>query len=309
MGLSSEERFNRFFASVHCWREKLSTLHYELGETKAKVRATYAPAAPIVAEWIRRVDLLVGMQVERLNTNSGYWVLGENEMSFAGVSSQYHDLPSGPSFFHRKPEYESIYWWTQNADHRMTADRLEFHPLKRTEGAKMLALWWDAYPYLSSIYYAVNRYQDNLFPENVRTELAALVGESINRRFEVCLPADDYEEARKLELHLLLKHKVFHRLLDKAGKEASPGSYASGKFDGFALYEQVAKLNTKALRQWLEDDERDRWAESTNADEKQRQKREAENAGRYEGLYGPPEPPRETPPQPKKAKKEKKPCP
>ena len=308
MGLSNEERYTKFFWSAMGFRRNLAELAQRVGDERVDW-TTDERCGAIVRGWVRTMDHMVGeMHQKTAGGGSAYWLMGESETSLRGLLSEPYNLrvDAEPETFilATEPEYETVGWWSRKADHSMTADRLQGHPYQSHKGLKELALWWDAYGFLSALSYPLNRYKDKCFPKSIHKAFTQLSGEMINRRFEVCFGAAD-DDAPRIEQYLLVKHNAFHSLLEEEMKKRQGDDYLKKKFDGYKLYEQVAKMTAKDLSDHFEKkrDAKYEWERKYHADEEK--KREANP--KASGLFGPKvTPPAEEPKteaQPKKTKR------
>ena len=264
VGLSNEERLTKFFWNALGWRRKLSRLATVVGDARVS-SFTSEEAATVVTGWIATVDTLVGAVHLAGGGGSAYWLTGESEQSLCAMLADPYLLENASQPPPETPT-ETLNWWDTAANYSFTAGRLVFPPFKGHEGLAQLARWWDCYGYMSALWYAINRYEDGVFKSEVRERFTRLCGEIINRRFEVCFGQfnEDNDEPARVEQYLLTKHNIFHALLDAeqdvsmgtdAGKKSmgtdagkkSMGTDAGKKFDGYALYERVAKMSTKDM--------------------------------------------------------------
>jgi len=182
-------------------------------------------------------------------------------------------------------EVESVSWWAENAGMEMAAERLQGHGYLRHEGLTALGKWWDLYSYISAVIYPMWRYDDDLFPAAVQEGFTRLVGEMVNRRFEVCFGYSNESSRGRMETYLLLKHRAFHVLLKEAGKKQKGMDYLKKQFDGYALWDTVAKLSAKDLVDLFkkESDEKWAWDQKYHADEAEKEKKNP----KLDGLFGP----------------------
>lgn len=305
MGLSNEERLSKFFWSMQDFRSKLHDFAERLPDERTSVY-TSERARDVARGWVAQVDLLVGLLLRRTNRGgSTYWLMGEGEQSLGALRSETyqlsHDAEPDSYGILREAEYETVSWWRENADHAMAADRLQFSGFKKRDGLVSLAKWWDLYGYFSAVLYAMDRYDDALFPQAVQDGFIRLIGEMTNRRFEVCYGYAQDDHAKQ-EMYLLLKLKAFHLLLSEEEKKRKGDDYFKKKFDGYALWEKVAKLSAKDMKA-LFDGEQERkwkWEREYRATEAEKKEEKAD------GLFGPKVPSEEDPPaSPKKGKVKK----
>lgn len=252
MGLSNEERFSKFFWGVEGWRRELMKLSAEVLDSQAVYKGSET-CKEVVADWIRRIDLMTGL-VHRANGNGGiYWLAGEGDSCLRALLSDPYLLkadahPEGYALPTPHKDESAAGWG--DADFSMTASRLEFPPFKSREGVKALAQWWDAYGYLSHIAYPIYRYDDDLFTPEVKRVFTELSGEIINRRFDVCFSYwVDKSDHERVERYLLLKHRAFHLLLEEDVERLGlhGEGYFEKEYDGRALYEIVGKMSAKDL--------------------------------------------------------------
>lgn len=243
MGLSSEERFKKFFGCMEIWRRELVELEGEVGKIQNWSRQ---PGAEAVRGWIRKLDTMTGIAHRHTASSTAYWLIGETEGSLRSLladpyvahQQDVEDLPSS-----------TVRWWEKTANTAFTASRLQFPPLKSHCGLNALGKWWDCYEYMSAVAYPIYRYEDQLFPEDLKQVFTELCGEMINRRLEICFgDRCDLEEAEQTEQHLLLKHDAFHGLLTQETREFKGDDYFNKEFDGYGLYKRVAEMSAADLR-------------------------------------------------------------
>ena len=284
MGLSNEERMTKFLWCMLGWRKKMVDLQGAVSRQEKGNRARN-----IVTKWVKEIDYLTGQVVRGANQNSAYWILGENEGSFHGLMSQPYDIRADaePSTYVDllEGEYEAVQWWQNNVDFDFVASRLVFPPYPSHEGLEQLAKWWDQYEYVSAIVYAVWRYQDDLFPLKIRRAFETLVGETVNRRFEVCFSEFGVDEKtqHKMETYLLLKSKAFHLLLRDATKNLKGEDYFKKKFDGYTLFEKVAAMSAKDLKDLFDAEDKRKWDWRREYDTAE----DAKKVEKVSGLFGP----------------------
>lgn len=308
MGLSNEERYRNFFNGVRFWRTKMHEFVSLLAQNARYESAdSYSgeTRVEVARGWVRELDRMVGsLIVGKTNKNTGYWLFGEGDHGFKSfVADTYLDLydADNPSLHMPEPEHDSIGWWENEADYEMAAQRLQWTGVKH-DGLDHLGRWWDLYAYFSSLTYSIHRYDDELFPADLRERFELLVGEMVNRRYEVCFGAyHDPVAVMERETLLLLKHEAFHELLKRETKTQAPGDYFKKEFDGYALWEHVAKMTRKDLKALFEERraEKDKWTREYHAEQN------AKDKGKLDGLTGilPPAP--EPVPAPKKRKGKK----
>lgn len=309
MGLSNEERISKFFWTAMGWRRALSALALKVGDERVSWY-TDERAEAVVRGWIADIDTMVGtVHLKTGNRGNVFWLLGEGDSTLRGLVADTYGLgrdaaPPSPFDLSKEPEYESVRWWSEKADHAFTAGRLVFPPFKGHKGLEQIALWWDAYGYMSGLGYPLNRYEDKVFPDAVHERFTALCGQIINRRFEVCFGSDTSDEGVRVEQYLLCKHNIFHALLDEETKKRKGDDYFKKKFNGYALYERVATMSAKDMHEFFEKQSKAKWDWERKYNETERKKKEAQP--KPDGLFGPPAPAEETPPVPPKRSARKK---
>lgn len=282
MGLSNEERILKFFWAASGWRKALYLLANKVGDER--VNYTDERAENIVKGWIRELDWMVGyVQQARGNPGNVFWLLGEGDDTLQGLLSDPYgieqDLTPQEVVFD-EPKYETVRWWAQEADYAFTARRLQFPPFQQHEKLEALALWWDAYKYMGGVAYPLFRYDDKLFGAEMNERFFILCGQIINRRFEVCFGGEDSKNM-KTERYLLWKHAAFHTLLLEAEGKLKRDDYFKKRFDGYALYEQVAKMEPKDLHEMFE-----RVQKQKDARERKFRDDRAKREPKPDGLFG-----------------------
>lgn len=300
MGLSSEERYYKLSWALMGWRR-------ELVELQQSIPAAEEPARRTVGKWVQEVDALTGEMVKELNGHSLYWFAGDGEASFAGIiSDPVHIRPDAlPDTYIvlGEPKHGTISWWSQETSYGVTVRYLSASGYVLPDGLKPLARWWDAFAYVSAIRYAVWRYKDNVFPEKFKERFLRLVGQMVNKRFEVCF--DNFtlegEDKVKAEIYLHLKREAFLLLLKKATKDAKGTAYSEVPYDATPLWEKVREMNAKDLVDLFDKEDRERWAREKKYNEEHPEKPEGPSA-----LFGPPVPREKDEPCPTPTKKSTK---
>ena len=298
MGLSDEERVSKFFWTAQGWRKNLSELARKVGDERVDW-STDERAEDVVKGWISTIDTMVGtVHLKTAGGGSAYWLIGESDSSLRGLLSEpYHlrqDAEPESYAILAEPEYETVRWWSEKADHAFTASRLVFPPFKHHAGLEKIASWWDCYGYMSALSYPLNRYEDRVFPVAVHEQFTRLCGEVISRRFDVCFGAGEDDKRFKVEQYLLAKHNIFHTLLDDETKKRKGDAYFKKKFDGYALYNRVAKMSVKEMHDVFEAKSKAKQEWDRKYHEGERKKEEAKE--KPDGLFGPPVPKEEPAP-------------
>jgi hypothetical protein len=254
MGLGTDERYAKFFFTMQGWRSKLNELRRALEAERTSAYSTETSAS-VVTSWIARIDLLVGQCLRLTNSSSAYWILGENKDSFVGLLTNPYELNDSDSdkaaVLFPDPTAGSIEAWLRDSSYKETASYLQSNAV-RHEGLNALAAWWDAFAYVSAVMYPVWRYEDDLFSSEIKVGFLALIGEMVNRRFEVCFGANSPKSPARSELFLLLKHRAFHVLLDELGRTIPKEEYWTKIIDGEGLYARIASMNSKELKAFFE---------------------------------------------------------
>ena len=286
MGLSDEERLTKFFWAMQGWRKKLCKFadSFKQGDTTSMY--TSEKKRDVVRGWVRELDRLVGLCLRKTDFSSAYWLMGPNEDSFAGLMGEAYSLDvdaSPDSYAHLDdPERLSVRWWLYEADYAEAADRLQ-RGRQKHDGLRELAAWWDCYSYFAAVMYPVWRYQDAFFPAGVRGGLTRLVGEMVNRRFEVSV--GDYNgDAARMERYLLLKHRAVVLLLEKESNSRHGDAYFREEFDGSAVYEKVAGMSAKDLKSFFDEESKRKW----EWDKEYREGEMKKSEEKPDGLFGPP---------------------
>ncbi len=297
MGLSNEERYTKFFWSMKAWRAQVHEFASKLDDDRVS-DTTLEKTRDVANSWVARLDRLVGLVLRKTNTNSAYWLMGERDNSFRDLMADEFTLrySNPPEEEEQKEHVDSARWWLEQADMVHTVDHLHssgFQP--PPQGLMALARWWDFYNYFSAILYSVGRYDDNLFGNEVGDGLTQLMGEMVNRRFEVCFGSYGHAEAAKMETYLLLKNRAFHLLLDAEFKAKGP-DYFDKPFDGRALWKRIAMYTRAELHDVFEKAQNEKWEWEREYNKKEAEKRAA--AAPVNGLYGPPHPPKPKPEDP-----------
>jgi hypothetical protein len=210
MGLSNEERFEKFYWTILNWRRKLVSLQ----------KVTSRKGQPIVKGWIRYLDQMVGLTITKTNRSGGYWLLGSNEGAFQNLFGQEFNLGQlvEPDEFHTKFEYDSARYWNQHFNLPFFVSKFDGWDFKNVDGVTQIAHFWDQWTYVDAVLYPVLRYNDNLFPKKVRNLLTQLMGEMANRRFDLCFDYEEHQrdEIIKHEQAMLAKFRYAERLIDQA---------------------------------------------------------------------------------------------
>ncbi len=283
MGLSSEERFSKSFASLAGLRRALLVLHAEVrGEDKAETSQTR-----IVLAWVEAVDRIAGLVVEKLNTTSTYWLLGRSRTNVESLYSHTYSL--GRVNYEMKSGTEPgtlgyVYFGHNGTGLLETARFWTNQSAGFTDdpGVRVLAAFWEAFAWLDALLYAVNRYDDGLFPEHQKDAIRRLFGEMLLRRFALVTgyyetDPHDVAEWHQVEQVLLCRHRLLMAEIDEATTAASnklrelrekkdrvTKSPWDEPFDLRALKERIGKLPVRALRKALEGKEQAKWEEEAS---------------------------------------------
>jgi hypothetical protein len=260
MGLSNEERLEKYYDNLLFFRMDLLALRNSLCDRHTPQHSN--EKAAIVDSWIQRVDLLTGRMIRAQDFSGGYWIFGSNETNFRSIYDKHYDL-GRQSILDEMRENE------RNSDTpHAVMDRISFPETARfwtqgqfnhTNGAEQLAFFWDAHSRIAGFLYAVYRYEDNLFPENVKAELLSLFGEMANRRFElISWYGNTYKDVipsqMEVEQALLCKWKLVIAELTRMDLEDREQTVDKG-----ALLTQVGKMTLSSVKTRLEELESAEW--------------------------------------------------
>lgn len=285
MGLSDEERLSRFYFGATRFRKHLKHL-------KSILRRADNGTIKLVDGYIEELDLIVGMVIQKSDSTSSFWFAGMPEDSYAslfhgeGKDLAQAGLPDEPDlpFWVKEGslgefirEYDLVWLAEHSCQHLNEWDEIT---------CKALAMWWTAWEEIGNFFYAVNRYHDDLFGEEVKTRLLRLVGRMANGRYR--LTGDGYEEsdtkkANQIEQLLLGRHQAFQVALQI--ERTRLGDQADIKpFDRWDFLEAFQSKSLFDIHQMLE---------GFRAKERE-QKYESQKPGpdKHSGLHGPPMPTR-----------------
>lgn len=146
---------------------------------------------------------MLGTQILKQETNSAYWLMGPNEDNFAGLLTQESVRWTGED---TSPPHDSFGYWEREFNHAFVVSRWHGWGFAREDGLEVLAAWWDQWQWVGATLYPLYRYHDKVFPRQVREDLTALLGEMVNRRYELC-GEFEWSEPRHAETLELLSEK------------------------------------------------------------------------------------------------------
>lgn len=257
MGLSSEERYQKFFRACLGWRSHLCDLH-ELVDADQRVSLyRNERSREVVKGWISDLDVLVGSISRRLGANSLYWFSGEDAQSLRNLLTDPFALErfrpeKDANLFDRKAEEFSLFWYSESYTYRMFAGALQGCAHKSYDGLNALGHWWDGQSFVNFFSYAVWRYDDDLFTKAEQQALNELFGSYVNQRFEVCFGAcPDEERVGLVENILLSKFKILQNHVRDGIRNAKAGAAFTKPVDLDAF---IAELRSMTGAQIYEND-------------------------------------------------------
>lgn len=232
MGLSNEERVQRVLNTLVALRYQLDPPDTQKWEDEHDSRLKRHIAA------IREsLDQLTGLLIQQTDSSGAYWVLGENEDGFRGLTMQYF-----------RAETKDL--WQAGIDAFMEEDNdgdLSLSNFARELGFGMhhkmlnLATWWDLWCYIPSLLYGMNRYKDELFKDEFRREVNRLI--SLMQQFHSFLVGRRHQE----EQVMLLKYKLY---VDDKYKDETPWRERCEKLRAMTQEELEKEINVREREQW-----------------------------------------------------------
>lgn len=262
MGLSSEERMLKMFGAFCGMRRSLLRLR----KTTVRDGGRSHVGTTIVDDWVRQVDMLVGLMIEKLNTNGLYWLMGSNETSVISLYSMHYDLGRQNMLIDHDGQFErgtlGHYYFRGE---RSLSDLArcwtsESHGFSDNDQIRTLAAFWDTFAYVDALLYPLNRYDDGLFSQAVHDGLLRLSGEMLNRRFSLnSWYNEDHEDVSALvdlEKALLCRFKLFNAELDTvfAGQPDM-----KQPFDPKPLIRKVGRMTLSKVKQALDEADSTKW--------------------------------------------------
>lgn len=238
MGLSNEERYLKAVNLLTGMLEKLDTREFTTWNTE------YANA--YVEDVRESARQLLGMVIQQLDTNSAYWILGENTGGFRALTCEFFCASNGEDYFQLLTDEER-----QPAGEDMSLERfgstLGFF---RHRSLKHLAEWWDIWSYIPAMLYAVNRYKDDCFSVEFKQEFNRLTSKVLLLRSKL----SGYTDVSQEEKVLLLKYQLFTDDHDTPVSDR---------------IEKLTNMTQEELEEALKDKDRKRWAREDKADTKE----------------------------------------
>lgn len=267
MGLSSEERLSGFFNALLGWRygllrlRKLCEEHGHRGIQK-------------IDSWISELDLITGTQVRNLDSSGAYWIVGAPKKGYSSLFSDPYGLSrrTTPRRWTKDPIRGSLAWWNSHATIYDFVDGLiaPNRDLGTSKIAMRIASWWDAWNWVASAFYYIDRYKDSLFPKDLKEQFMALVGRVSNERYAVMVEfeADLLEpesQIREMETMVLVRHNVFDELVTRVSDKtaaswttmsvdedkAARKDYFNGHFNIKPVVDRVRKMTPKQMETLL----------------------------------------------------------
>ena len=258
MGLSNEERLNKFYNGMVGLRKDL----VELREILESDRHAKFPNRGMIDEMVAEVDLLVGMMISHSDTNTAYWLVGPNEGNYESLVSNHEGVALVREDFPSKREGGTLAWYLDEVA------TLPYAARKFTEGdfagwdheaAAALAKWWDAWSWFGFLLYAVMRYEDRLFPEGLRERLMRLMGRMANTRHAVIFPYQDRASSAHFEQALFSRHQVVRGMMEKERGRIGHDEASKAQFDGDAVYKKVGAMTLAEVEEWLKKDKQEEY--------------------------------------------------
>lgn len=303
MGLSDEERVSKFYRAMCGWRRSLVKLqNVHLPEAMSYEQPRYSAE---VGSWIATLDDIVGMQIERTNTNSAYWIFGSNENGYRSHFENTYGLGNRPSI-EEKSKRDSLSWWISHTDIVIVAAQLNGHPFSHNSWVAYFAAWWEQWNWVDAILYPVRRYEDNVFSEKVKAALTRLIGEMANRRYDMfsehTVSDENVDECCATESALLAKYRLVHLLFTKESSKiwklvrndkqrlAMRKKEYEDRFDGHALIARVGKMSLFEVKSLLDAEEERLYNERSKQDKKrfEEEQEKKKKDPKYDGILGPP---------------------
>lgn len=193
MGLGNEERFEKALYTLLGMLGQLDTREYTTWKddwAKEHVDAVRESATQ-----------LLGMIVQRLDTTSAYWLMGESSSGLRSLTCEFFRAEDSQDYFNMLMDDDS-----DRGGHGMSlanfSGRLGFN---RHPGMKELADWWELWAYIPAILYPVNRYEDRLFNKEFKQELNRLIASMMQLKQRLVA----YKDLDQKEKVLLLKYSFF----------------------------------------------------------------------------------------------------
>lgn len=229
MGLSKEERL---LGALYTLRQ----LGHELDADSFNYwDHSYSRVKKYVAEVRGIVEQLIGLLIQRTETNTAYWILGPTRDGFEGM------LKGNLSLFPQESnDFLGALVDAQVEEHSLNDVSLHqfAHEAGFTKhsGVNELLRWWELWAYIPALLYRVNRYDDDLFSSEFRHQLNRLIAQMQLLHKEIGV--DDL-----VEEVMLVKYDIF---ADWYNKE----QHKSEDVDWLSKVKEVAAMTLQDVAQW-----------------------------------------------------------
>lgn len=285
MGLSDEERLQKFYFGAMRFRNHLKHL-------KSVMRRANANTLKIVDGFIDEVDLLVGMVIRSTDSSSAFWFAGMPEGEYAALFHREDDemAQAGLPVENDRPSWikeGSLADFASNYDLNWLAE----HSLENLNEwdaltCRSLAAWWTAWDEVGNFFYVLNRYNDDLFGEEVKTRFMRLIGRFANTRYR--LTGDGWElsdtrKAHRIEKALLGRHQAFKVVLENERKRRGLRA-DTAPFQRWDFLKAFQKMSLFDLHQVIE--------KTRQKERKEKYKCQHPDVEKVDTLFGPPMPTR-----------------
>ena len=260
MGLSNDERYNKVFYTLKGLRKVLKE---EWSEYRLK-ELTYLDAElkKLLLNLDNSARQLTGMVFQWFDSNGGYWLFGENENGFRGYHSDcFWAKDKQDEDIFKRPEDEA-----QVPDFEQFAKRIGFD-----KDLVFLAKWWELYSYIPALLYPINRYDDNAFSTEFKSEFNKLLS------YIADLKPETNDQSEKV---MLLKYKLFYTEATKGIKNLD-----------YEKQDTCLKKYRNMTQQEIEDLQRKQREDKFKWDRKYHAEQEAKREVKTDPVYGilPPE--------------------
>lgn len=197
MGLSNEERYIKAVYTLTGLLEQLDTRVYTTWDSKRSSGSDDRYIAPVRES----ASQLLGMLIQKLDTNGLYWIIGESDGGLRGLTCEFFRAQDGEDYFNMLLDEDRDLGGRDMALHTF-AGRLGFN---RHSGMEQLSQWWELWAYIPALLYPVNRYKDDAFDNEFKLELNRLVSHMLQLKRRLTA----HRNLRQAEKVLLLKYSLF----------------------------------------------------------------------------------------------------
>jgi hypothetical protein len=232
MGLSNEERIQRVLNALVVMRHEVDSPNNQKWDDRDRGLQSHLDALG------QSLEQLTGTLIQQTDTADTYWLFGEPNNGFRGLTMQYFRAETKDF---GQACMDAFYEEHDDGDLSLNqfASRLGFGVHYNMLN---LATWWDLWCYIPALLYGMNRYKDALFSKEFHQEVNRLI--SLMMQFRRDLVDGKYQE----EQVLLLKYKIY--VDDKFKDEKIPWAARCKKLRAMTQDELEGEIDRREREQW-----------------------------------------------------------